>query len=125
MFSLKLGYWLSSNLYCFFQGFKRFYFTPGEAGQVIAECEERIFRETGERKSFTVEEIRGGVLRDYLKDEDYMAPFKVSLVTGRKRSPERSRSPFPKTLAPATLLRARYLIYVLSIPVEGSYGQRA
>ena len=119
---MKLGYWLSSNLYCFFQGFKRFYFTPGEAGQAIAECEERIFRETDERKSFTVEEIRGGVLCDYLKDEDYMAPFKVSLITGHKHSPVQSHSPFPKTLAPATLLRARYLIYVLSIPVEGSYG---
>ena len=38
--------------------------------QVIASCEERLFKEKIRTDPFTPTEIRGGILKEYLTEED-------------------------------------------------------
>ena len=57
------------------QGFKRFLFSPSEAAQIIAACEAHL------DEKYTMDQIRGGILKEKLIEEDYLAPFKVILVS--------------------------------------------
>ena len=61
-----------------FQGFGRFLFSANEVAQVIASVEAR------DEKSYSVDDIRGGILKGRIRKEDYEAPFKV----GQARSSE-------------------------------------
>ena len=49
-----------------------------EAAHVIAACENRLLAAKIIDHPFSVDEIRGGVLKEYLTMEDYRAPLEVS-----------------------------------------------
>ena len=59
------------------QGFRRIWYTPDEAAQIITSCEERLLKANIITKLFTVVEIQGGILKEHLCDDDYLAPHKV------------------------------------------------
>ena len=52
---------------------------PDEAVQIIAHCEERLLKAKIITEPFIVAEIQGGILKEYLTDEDYLAPHKVNI----------------------------------------------
>ena len=54
-------------------------FTPDEAAQIIAQCEERLMKANIISQPFTATEIQGGILKEYLQDENYLAPYKVNI----------------------------------------------
>ena len=54
-------------------------FTPDEVAQIIAQCEERLMKANIISQPFTATEIQGGILKGYLQDEDYLAPYKVNI----------------------------------------------
>ena len=60
------------------QGFKRILYTPDEAAQVIASCEERLLKDKTIAEPFTAVKIQEGILKKYLVEEDYMAPHQVT-----------------------------------------------
>ena len=51
-------------------------FTPDKVAQIIAQCEERLMKANIISQPFTATEIQGGILKEYLQDEDYLAPYK-------------------------------------------------
>ena len=59
------------------QGFKCIFYTPDEAAQIIAHCEERLIKAKIITSPFSATEIQGGILKEHLTDEDYLAPHKV------------------------------------------------
>ena len=59
------------------QGFHRIWYTLDEAAQIITSCEERLLKTNTITKLFTVVEIQGGILKEHLCDDDYLAPHKV------------------------------------------------
>ena len=61
-----------------FMGFRRIWYTLDEAAQIITSCEERLLKANTITKPFTVAEIQGGILKDHLCDDDYLAPHKVN-----------------------------------------------
>ena len=50
---------------------------PDEVAQVIAHCEEHLMRDKTITRPFIVTEIQGGILKDLLTEEVYLAPHKV------------------------------------------------
>ena len=48
--------------------------------QIISACEERLIKDKVITAPFTATEIQGGVLKQYLIDDDYTAPLKVWFV---------------------------------------------
>ena len=62
-----------------FQGFKRFLYTPMEAGEVMASCEARLLKAKTISRPFTAKEIAEGALWEHLTQEDYDAPLKVKI----------------------------------------------
>ena len=50
---------------------------PGEVAQIIVACGERLLKDKVIDASFTVAKIQGGVVKQHLIDEDYLAPVKV------------------------------------------------
>ena len=54
-------------------------FTPDETAQIIAQCEDRLMKANIISQPFTATEIQGGILKEYLQDEDYLAPYKVNI----------------------------------------------
>ena len=64
-----------------FQGFKRFLYTPMEAGEVMASCEARLPKAKTISRPFMAKEIAEGALREHLTQEDYDAPLKVKILT--------------------------------------------
>ena len=48
--------------------------------QVIAACEERLLKTKVIGAPLTVAEIQGGILKQHLINEDYVAPLMVSLT---------------------------------------------
>ena len=62
------------------QGFRRICYTPDEAAQIIAHCEERLIKAKIITGPFSATEIQGGVLKEYLIDKDYLAPQKVNFA---------------------------------------------
>ena len=62
------------------QGFKHIFYTPNEVAQIIAHCEERLIKAKIIPSPFSATEIQGGILKEYLTDEDYLAPQKVNFT---------------------------------------------
>ena len=60
------------------QGFKRIFYTPDEVAQIIAHCEEHLIKAKIITSPFSATEIQGGILKEHLTDEDYLAPQKVN-----------------------------------------------
>ena len=60
------------------QGFKHIFYTPDEAAQIIAHCEEHLIKAKIITSPFSTTEIQGGILKEHLTDEDYLAPQKVN-----------------------------------------------
>ena len=60
------------------QGFKRILYTPDEALEIIANCEGRLLKAGTIKEPFTATEIQGGILKEYLTEDDYMAPYQVN-----------------------------------------------
>ena len=56
-------------------------YTASEAAHVISTCENHLKREKISDKPFTVDEIRGGILKDFLTDANYLAPFEVTIFS--------------------------------------------
>ena len=54
-------------------------YTASEAAHVISACKNWLKKERVCNESFTVDEIRGGILKDFLMDADYLAPFEVTI----------------------------------------------
>ena len=52
---------------------------PDEAAHIIAHCEEWLLKAKIITEPFSVAEIQGGILKEYLTDEDYLAPHKVNI----------------------------------------------
>ena len=63
-----------------FRVFRRIFFTPDEAAQVISACEEHLLQSKVITAPFSAAEIQGEVLKQYLIDEDYTAPLKVEIA---------------------------------------------
>ena len=61
-----------------FQGFKWILYTPDEAAQIIASCEGRLLKTGTIKEPFTATEIQGGILKEYLIEDDYIAPYQVN-----------------------------------------------
>ena len=51
---------------------------PDEAAEIIAQCEERLIQKKVITEPFTATQIQGGILKEYLIEEDYLAPQKVN-----------------------------------------------
>ena len=64
-------------IHFYFQGFSRVAFSPGEVSEIICGCEERLIKAGVHDGPFTNEEIKSGILKQHLIEEDYAAPFKV------------------------------------------------
>ena len=62
------------------QGFRCIFYTPDEVAQIIAHCEEHLIKAKIITGPFSATEIQGGVLKEYLIDEDYLAPQKVNFA---------------------------------------------
>ena len=63
---------------------------PDKAAQIIAHCEGRLIKAKIITEPFSVAEIQGGILKEHLTDEDYLAPHKVNILFSfvcRYRSP--------------------------------------
>ena len=60
------------------QGFTRVFFTLDEAVQIISCCEERLLANKIITDRFMAADIQGGVLKEHLIPEDYLAPQKVN-----------------------------------------------
>ena len=65
-------------LHYYQQGFSRVAFSPGEVYEIICACEERLIKKGVRTDPFLVDEIRAGILREYLTEEDYAAPLQVT-----------------------------------------------
>ena len=61
-----------------FKGFKWILYTPDEVVEIIASCEGRLLKAGTIKESFTATEIQGGILKKYLTEDDYMAPYQVN-----------------------------------------------
>ena len=53
---------------------------PDEVAQIIAHCEEHLIKAKIITGPFSATEIQGGILKEYLIDEDYLAPQKVNFA---------------------------------------------
>ena len=62
------------------QGFRHIFYTPDEAAQIIAHSEERLIKAKIITGPFSATEIQGGILKEHLIDEDYLAPQKVNFA---------------------------------------------
>ena len=51
-----------------------------EVAHVISACENCLKKEGVCVKPFTVDEIRGGLLKEFLTDSNYLAPFKIIYI---------------------------------------------
>ena len=68
-----------SNTMNEFQGFTRILYTPDEAAQIIASCEGCLLKAGTIKEPFTVTKIQGGMLKEFLTEDDYMAPYRVNI----------------------------------------------
>ena len=53
---------------------------PDEAAEIITHCEERLIQNKTIAEPFTAAQIQGGILKEYLIEEDYLAPQKVKII---------------------------------------------
>ena len=62
------------------QGFRCIFYTPDEAAQIIAHCKEHLIKAKIITSPFSATAIQGGILKEHLIDEDYLAPQKVNFA---------------------------------------------
>ena len=62
------------------QGFHQILFTPDEATEIISHCEERLMQNKTITEPFSTAQIQGGMLKEHLIEEDYLAPQKVIII---------------------------------------------
>ena len=62
------------------QGYRHIFYTPDEAAQIIAHCEECLIKAKIITGPFSTTKIQGGILKEYLIDDDYLAPQKVTFA---------------------------------------------
>ena len=62
------------------QGFTRVFFTPDKAVQIISCCKEWLLANKMITDRFRAVDIQGGVLKEHLIPEDYLAPQKVTFI---------------------------------------------
>ena len=55
-------------------------YMASEAAHVISACENHLKKEGIHVKPFTVDEIRGDLLKKFLTDSNYLAPFEVIYI---------------------------------------------
>ena len=65
------------------QGFRCIFYMPDEVEQIIAHCKECLIKAKIITGPFSATEIQGGILKEYLIDEDYLAPQKVNFANHR------------------------------------------
>ena len=53
-------------------------YTPDEAAQIICVCEEWLLKDKVITDRFTAVEIQGGILKEHLIPDNYLAPQRVS-----------------------------------------------
>ena len=90
-------------MFIILQGFRHIWFTPNEAAQIITTCEERLLASHIITAAFSMAEIQGGILKDHLVEDDYLAPKKVSPLSNSSEWPELARivsKPFTSALNP-------------------------
>ena len=51
---------------------------PDEAAEIIASCDGQLLKAGTIKEPFTPMEIQGGILKEYLTEDDYMAPHQVN-----------------------------------------------
>ena len=56
------------------------FYMPDEAAEIIAVCEEHLIKSGARTTAFTLDKLRGGILKDILMEEDYLAPQQVTLI---------------------------------------------
>ena len=61
-----------------FQGFKWILYMLDKAAQIIASCEGHLLKAGTIKEPFTAMEIQGGILKEYLIEDDYLAPYQVN-----------------------------------------------
>ena len=61
-----------------FQGLKRILYMLDKAAQIIASCEGRLLKAGTIKEPFTATEIQGGILKEYLIEDDYIVPYQVN-----------------------------------------------
>ena len=62
------------------QGFCQILFMPDEATEIISHCEERLIQNKTITEPFSALQIQGGILKEHLIKEDYVAPQKVIII---------------------------------------------
>ena len=64
---------------------------PNEAAQIITTCDERLLASHIITAPFSMAEIQGGILKDHLVEDDYLAPNKVSPLSNSSKWSELAR----------------------------------
>ena len=62
------------------QGFHQILFTSDEAAEIISHCEERLLQNKTITEPFSAPQVQGGILKEHLIEEDYLAPQKVIVI---------------------------------------------
>ena len=63
------------------QGFRWILFMSDEAAEIISHCEERLLQNKTITEPFSAAQIQGGILKEHLIEEDYLAPQKVIIIS--------------------------------------------
>ena len=63
-----------------FRVLRGYFFTLDEAAQIISCCEKQLLANKMITDRFTAADIQGGVLKEHLIPEDYLAPQKVNFT---------------------------------------------
>ena len=53
---------------------------PDEAAEIISHCEERLMQNKIIPEPFSAAQIQGGILKEHLIEEDYLAPQKIIVI---------------------------------------------
>ena len=61
-----------------FQHFKWILYMLDETVQIIASCEGCLLKAGTIKEPFMATEIQGGILKEYLTEDDYLAPYQVN-----------------------------------------------
>ena len=92
-----------NKIFIILQGFKHIWFMPEEAAQIITACEERVLASHIITAPFSMAEIQGGIHKDHLVEDNYLAPNEMSPLSNSSKWPELTRivsKPFASALNP-------------------------
>ena len=74
-----------------------------KAAQIITACKERLLASHVITAPFSIVKIQGGIFKDHLVEDDYLAPNKVSPLSDSSEWPQLTRTvsnPFTLVLNP-------------------------